>query len=56
MIRTTIEITIEDIELMLDLLGPPEDGEHHRKASLRRKLQEIIMAKRQGKTVPDDFA
>ncbi|MDQ3239231.1 MAG: hypothetical protein M3P33_01785 [bacterium] len=53
MLRTTIELSIEDLELIIDLLGPPSEVEHHRVKTLRRRLQETVMSMRQGKSVPD---
>jgi hypothetical protein len=47
MLRTTIELTIEEIELLLDLIGPPDPTEHRRKSELRQRLQEILLSLRQ---------
>jgi hypothetical protein len=47
LIRTTIELTIEDIELILDNLGVEEAGEHHNKTALRNKLREILLGLRE---------
>ncbi|MDQ3098547.1 MAG: hypothetical protein M3Q44_02265 [bacterium] len=56
MIRTTVELTIEDIELILDNLGVEEKGEHHNKTALRRKLHEIMLALRERHMKRDNIA
>ncbi len=55
MIRTTIELSIEDIELILDSLGVEENGEHHNKTSLRNKLRETLLGLR-AKNKPGSLA
>lgn len=55
MIRTTIEVTIEDIELILDNLGVEEKDEHHNKTKLREKLREVLLGLRE-RNMPNDRA
>ncbi len=47
MIRTTIELSIEQLELILDELGPEQPDEHHTKKELRDKLRETLLALRE---------
>ncbi len=47
LIRTTLELTVEEIELILDSLGVEEPSEHHVKIELRRKLHEMLLALRE---------
>jgi hypothetical protein len=42
MLRTTIQISIEDIEMMLDLLGQEQHSESEDRKHLRRRLQEAL--------------
>lgn len=45
MLRTTVELTIEDIEALLDALGPPSDDDQTRKHA-REKLEQAIASMR----------
>jgi hypothetical protein len=42
MIRTTIQISIEELELLLDLLGPENTSDSENTKYLRRRLQEVM--------------
>jgi len=53
MIRTVIQISIEDIELMLDLLGQEQDADFDTKKHLRKRLQETLIYLREKNSSSD---
>ena len=42
MIRTEFQLSVEDIELLLDLLGPVNTEDSHARKHLRERLQETL--------------
>lgn len=56
MLRTTFELSIEEVELLLDLLGPPSEQDSAEKKHLRQRLQEVLLFIRQKNSVPTDTA
>jgi hypothetical protein len=53
MLRTTIQISIEDIELMLDLMGQEHSSDSETKKHLRRRMQETLLYLRENNSNSD---
>ncbi|MBN2016399.1 hypothetical protein JW766_06250 [Candidatus Dojkabacteria bacterium] len=43
-----LQVSEEELEVLLDNVGIPEDGEPEAQSSLRQKLREFLMKIRQG--------
>lgn len=55
MIRLNVQLTQDDVEILLDSLGVEVDFESNEKKQLRRKLEALLQLIRENK-IPDNYA